>query len=1084
MARICREEGIARKTFYVWLKKYKLSKPNLRHLEFRDKRYKDKVKISRLHPKDRLLLISKIENHEETVTSICLRYNISRKTFYKWLKRYKAKGENALYDIKIEGELHPRSIGAAHKRTVLNLVVEHPEYSVHRLNRELDFIGHHGIQNILYKEDLNTTAKRQLYSQGFVETPAPFVAPLYKPQMPLYKLRQILSPFSGIPRAFAANPRVGFAVTLVSLVPLTLIFLWLTVFVTSAASVSRIGLFFASIALTFGLFFFIYSLKYYITILMVLHLAQTGGVAGRKNRKMPTGIRLKIENMLSLTREFMTGGQSRTTNSLMVNLAKVTLSKKPFVSVHLAMYNEKMVVERLIRACTTQDWIDEKSGRANYEVVVADDSNDNTTDIVKELLSGGNRTLVEQLKNDVMEVFVSKSSNIAEPTVKLIHRFSRKGFKGGALQVALEATEAKAEYIAVFDADFVPFADTIEQFMKSFQETCGGLDKVAASKIAAVQGYQWHVLNKSQTWVTRGVRTEYSGSYVIERAGEEIYKGLKQISGSVYAIRTDVLRQFGWGSSITEDFELTLRLYEAGYKVAYTPYIQAPAEAVSTIKRLTKQRMRWAEGASYNVKVMFARMLKSENMSPAEKAEFAYLAPYYLQAAFFVVGTFCWFFAEAVLGTRLPFWSAAFGWSLVITNIISLPLMNIVGLFLEESDERDYVGIFSFVALSYVLVPFQAYAAIKGFLEKEEGTWFRTPKTGAVTDIFDRSPFAKFFEGLVRARPKLVAVGLKSERASITSALDLAVKSAYNNFNLNQLATVAAQLPHFRRPNIWVARAALSILLIFSLSLFYFSRGIPIAEATNMAGPLKLSTGTGDGVPYQNVMSNEQTYASASTLIPVGNQYANRSANNHIWFTNLLPTGGCCGPNAQIPGGNYYVQFAKQGNGTLANNGQNIAMQLYLMSNTGTGRTILVANTYHIRTNNADNTLMQFSLGNLVGNNITHAASNRLAFWIFARNGDTTGCTTNNNCFFNIAINNTNIPARLIIPAAGITVPEIPKPLVLAILLVVMPVLPAIVSGRYRKKGRNVVEEFGVAWKDLIRKLLGYPDELLDELPV
>jgi len=77
-----------------------------------------------------------------------------------------------------------------------------------------------------------------------------------------------------------------------------------------------------------------------------------------------------------------------------------------------------------------------------------------------------------------------------------------------------------------------------------------GKPGLSGSNIAAVQGYQWHVLNKSQTWVTRGVRTEYAGSYVVERSGEEIYGGLKQIAGSVYAIRADILRQFGWGTSI------------------------------------------------------------------------------------------------------------------------------------------------------------------------------------------------------------------------------------------------------------------------------------------------------------------------------------------------------------------------------------------------------------------------------------------------------------------------------------------------------------------------------------------------------
>jgi cellulose synthase/poly-beta-1,6-N-acetylglucosamine synthase-like glycosyltransferase len=93
-------------------------------------------------------------------------------------------------------------------------------------------------------------------------------------------------------------------------------------------------------------------------------------------------------------------------------------------------------------------------------------------------------------------------------------------------------------------------------------------------------------------------------------------------------IRRDVLQELGWGTSITEDFQLTLRLYEKGYKVVFTPYIQAPAECVSTIKRLIRQRMRWAEGHSNNVRRMFMRLMLNPKLTISEKIEFAYLTPY------------------------------------------------------------------------------------------------------------------------------------------------------------------------------------------------------------------------------------------------------------------------------------------------------------------------------------------------------------------------------------------------------------------------------------------------------------------------
>src|SRR5256885_12639370 len=104
------------------------------------------------------------------------------------------------------------------------------------------------------------------------------------------------------------------------------------------------------------------------------------------------------------------------------------------------------------------------------------------------------------------------------------------------------------------------------------------------------------MLNASENWVTKGVRAEFSGSYVLERAGQELFGAMKMISGSVYMIRADVLRKLGWPTSITEDWQLTIRLYLAGYNVLYTPSIPAPPECVPELPPLITHRMRWADG--------------------------------------------------------------------------------------------------------------------------------------------------------------------------------------------------------------------------------------------------------------------------------------------------------------------------------------------------------------------------------------------------------------------------------------------------------------------------------------------------------
>src|SRR5256886_15324243 len=310
------------------------------------------------------------------------------------------------------------------------------------------------------------------------------------------------------------------------------------------------------------------------------------------------------------------------------------------------------------------------------------------------------------------------------PRVRASRRPSRKGFKGRALQEALRRMTPRSESVMVFDADFVPPADAIWHFLDYFGRLAkpkspglpNGHAKNGAGapqngdRVAVVQGYQWHMLNASENWITKGVRAEFSGSYVLERAGQELFGAMKMISGSVYMIRADVLRKLGWSTSITEDWELTIRLYLAGYKVLYTPYIQAPAECVSEVRRLVKQRMRWAEGHTYNVRKYFWQVLRSPNLTWQKKLEFVYYALYYLQSVLFTVATLAWIVGVLILGQKLPMWGEAFGWSLVVSNALALPLMNLTGVLLEGSLKRDALGLLSFIGLSWILVPFQAYA--------------------------------------------------------------------------------------------------------------------------------------------------------------------------------------------------------------------------------------------------------------------------------------------------------------------------------------------------------------------------------------
>jgi len=462
---------------------------------------------------------------------------------------------------------------------------------------------------------------------------------------------------------------------------------------------------FAFAGLFLGAVFFAYAVKYYLSTAMVLLTTLVGAPRNGTGHAKANGNGLNRIN----------GNGNGNGNGYHIDLGY-----HPFVSVHVAAYNEKRVIERLLTALSQLEY-------PEYEVVVVDDSTDESVQIL------------ERWRD--------------RPRFKILHRMSRAGYKGGALREALRYTDPRAEYIVVFDADSVPFPDSIERLLPLFYRVSDGtssrrfVDAFGRTdppsepgqikrrpEVAAVQSYQWHVLNKSESWLTEAVRAEYAGSYMIERPFQDAIGSLKMIAGTAYMIRADVVREVGWGTSITEDWELTLKLYARGYKVVYTPWAETPAECVSTFSRLARQRMRWAEGHTHNVRKWFVPVMWSPLVSPIEKLEFLYDATYYLQAGLFVIGSLSWLISELFFHAHVPGWTSLLGWSLLFSNIFALPLMNLGGLLLEEAPARDVQGVFGAVVLSFALVPFQGWAAVKGLISKDEGPWFRTPKTGRVTD--------------------------------------------------------------------------------------------------------------------------------------------------------------------------------------------------------------------------------------------------------------------------------------------------------------------------------------------------------------
>jgi cellulose synthase/poly-beta-1,6-N-acetylglucosamine synthase-like glycosyltransferase len=547
-----------------------------------------------------------------------------------------------------------------------------------------------------------------------------------------------------------------------------------------------IGYGFAFTGLFLGAVFFAYAVKYYLsTVIVLLTSLATGRSGGNGHNGNGNGK--------------PNGGLNRIGNGN-GNGYHIDLGYHPFVSVHVAAYNERRVLERLLTALSQLEY-------PEYEVILVDDSTDDS------------RLILERWANT--------------PGFKILHRNSREGYKGGALREALKVMDPRTEYVVVFDADSVPFPDSIDRFLPHFYYENGNgrngngghgtadaehaeHEHTRREEVAAVQSYQWHVLNKSESWLTEAVRAEYAGSYMVERPFQDAVGSLKMVAGTAYMIRADLLRQVGWGTSITEDWELTLKLYSRGYKVVYTPWAETPAECVSTFSRLARQRMRWAEGHTHNVRKWFFPIMLSPAVSPLEKLEFLFDTTYYLQAGLFVIGTFSWLASEVFFHTHVPEWTATLGWALLFSNILALPLMNLGGLVLEEAPPRDFQGVLGAIVLSFALVPFQGWAALKGLINKEEGPWFRTPKTGRITDEVHHL-----------RRLHLLRRWLLGHRSAVGERRGPAPRSSASGPSVSHIrSTPDRPMPHRRFG--WLV---LSAILLAVGALVWGSASVPVVES-------------------------------------------------------------------------------------------------------------------------------------------------------------------------------------------------------------------------------------------------------------
>lgn len=247
----------------------------------------------------------------------------------------------------------------------------------------------------------------------------------------------------------------------------------------------------------------------------------------------------------------------------------------PRVTIQLPIFNEQFVVDRLLQAISRIDYPREK-----LDIQLLDDSTDETVTVASSLV----------------DHYASQGLPIT-----YLHRTNRSGYKAGALHEGLKA--AQGEFVAIFDADFVPPPDFLLQTIHHFTDPGIGMVQT-----------RWTHINRRYSFLTEVEAILLDGHFVLEHSGRARHNVFFNFNGTAGIWRRRAIDDAGgWEhDTLTEDTDLSYRAQLKGWKFIYRQDVECPAELPVEMTAFKTQQARWAKGLIQTGKKILPRVLKSD----------------------------------------------------------------------------------------------------------------------------------------------------------------------------------------------------------------------------------------------------------------------------------------------------------------------------------------------------------------------------------------------------------------------------------------------------------------------------------------
>jgi cellulose synthase/poly-beta-1,6-N-acetylglucosamine synthase-like glycosyltransferase len=389
-------------------------------------------------------------------------------------------------------------------------------------------------------------------------------------------------------------------------------------------------------------------------------------------------------------------------------------ARHPTVCVQLPMFNEHAVARRAIEAAGALQW-----PRDRLLVQVLDDSTEPETRALVD------RTCAEVHASTGVQCYARR-------------RGDRSGYKAGALEAGRRDTAA--EFIAIFDADFLPRPDFLLRALPHFYGPGGEPDE----RLALVQA-QWGHLNADESALTRAQSLWVDDHHTLQMSWRSAQWQFVNFTGTAGVWRASAIQAVGgWrGASLVEDCELSFRHLFAGYRTTFVKEIVAPAELPATFTAYKAQQKRWTQGWVQLQRLHLPTLLFRFQCSWVRRIAFAHhmciswqwpLWALWLTMLPVLIYADLWLGAFGIALGVVVYLLPAVAWLLAAATIASLETKHTYPERLGAAVFfRRLSRVVPYVVINTGMLPHQLSAFAEGLFGTLNSEFERTPKAASVT---------------------------------------------------------------------------------------------------------------------------------------------------------------------------------------------------------------------------------------------------------------------------------------------------------------------------------------------------------------